>query len=214
MDLAREHGACPGSEDTRYHQGIVPLDTRKIEVDELVPHQDAVDWESLRLDLARYGIRNSTLMALMPAETSAQIANATNGIEPPRSYVSVKQSKDGVLRQVVPEYRRLKNRYELLWDQRSPEGYLKICAVLQKYIDQAISVNTSYNPQHYEDEKIPMSDMLRHVVMFYKYGGKTLYYFNTYDGSGEIDLDRLSQAQPQAQPEVMVDDDSCDSCKI
>lgn len=213
VDLAREFGACPGSSDTRYHQGIVPLDTRKVEVDELVPHQDAVDWASLRSDLIRYGIRNSTLMALMPAETSAQIANATNGIEPPRSYVSVKQSKDGVLKQVVPEYRRLKNRYELLWDQRSPEGYLKICAILQKYIDQAISVNTSYNPQHYEDEKIPMSDMLRHLVMFYKYGGKTLYYFNTYDGSGEIDLDRLNQTPERSQIAVEQEAD-CDSCKI
>jgi ribonucleoside-diphosphate reductase alpha chain len=216
VDLAREHGACPNSSDTKYHQGIVPLDTRKIEVDELVTHEDAVDWESLRLDLVRYGIRNSTLMALMPAETSAQIANATNGIEPPRSYVSVKQSKDGVLKQVVPEYRRLKNKYELLWDQRSPEGYMKICAVLQKYIDQGISVNTSYNPQHYEDEKIPMSDMLRHVVMFYKYGGKQLYYFNTYDGSGEIDLESLNARQGQnlevSQP--MADDADCDSCKI
>ena len=212
VDLAREHGACPGSEDTRYHQGIVPLDTRKPEVDELVPHQDVVDWESLRLDLARYGIRNSTLMALMPAETSAQIANATNGIEPPRSYVSVKQSKDGVLRQVVPEYRRLKNRYELLWDQRSPEGYMKICAVLQKYIDQGISVNTSYNPQHYEDEKIPMSDMLRHLVLAYKWGLKTLYYFNTYDGSGEIDVDRLDQTLPVG--DTVADDADCDSCKI
>ena len=211
VDLARELGACPRSHETKYHDGIVPLDTRKIEVDELVPHQDAVDWARLRQDLARYGIRNSTLMALMPAETSAQIANATNGIEPPRSYVSIKQSKDGVLKQVVPEYRRLKNRYELLWNQRSPEGYLKICAVLQKYIDQGISVNTSYNPQHYEDEKIPMSDMLRHMVLFYKYGGKQLYYFNTYDGSGEIDLDRLTQSLPSTES---AQEDDCDSCKI
>jgi len=216
VDLAREFGACPRSQDTKYHMGIVPLDTRKIEVDELVPHQDVVDWESLRLDLVRYGIRNSTLMALMPAETSAQIANATNGIEPPRNFVSIKQSKDGVLRQVVPEYRRLKNKYELLWNQRSPEGYMKICAVLQKYIDQGISVNTSYNPQHYEDEKIPMSDMLRHLVMFYKYGGKQLYYFNTYDGSGEIDLDALNVRHSQniESTQTTVDEDSCDSCKI
>ncbi len=216
VDLAREHGACPLSSQTKYSDGIVPLDTRKIEVDELVPHQDVVDWPSLRQDLVRYGIRNSTLMALMPAETSAQIANATNGIEPPRSYVSIKQSKDGVLKQVVPEYRRLKNKYELLWDQRSPEGYMKICAVLQKYIDQGISVNTSYNPQHYEDEKIPMSDMLRHLVMFYKYGGKQLYYFNTYDGSGEIDLDALNvrHAQNLEIAPAMADDADCDSCKI
>jgi ribonucleoside-diphosphate reductase alpha chain len=164
----------------------------------------------------KYGIRNSTLMALMPAETSAQISNSTNGIEPPRSYVSIKQSKDGVLKQVVPEYRRLKNKYELLWDQPSPEGYLKICAVLQKYVDQGISVNTSYNPQHYEDEKIPMSDMLKHIIMFYKYGGKQLYYFNTFDGSGEIDLDRLSQKQMLVESVAVSiqDDEDCDSCKI
>jgi ribonucleoside-diphosphate reductase alpha chain len=214
VDLAREQGACPRSNETRYSQGVLPLDTRKLEVDELVPHQDQVDWEGLRHDLREWGIRNSTLMALMPAETSAQIANATNGIEPPRSYVSIKQSKDGVLKQVVPEYRRLKNRYELLWDQKSPEGYLKICAVLQKYIDQGISVNTSYNPQHYEDEKIPMSDMLRHLVMCYRYGIKQLYYFNTYDGSGEIDLDRLAENQLQSQSAEITDDADCDSCKI
>lgn len=215
-DLAREKGACPRSDETRYHNGVLPVDTYKREVDELVAHQDCVDWEGLRQQLRTYGIRNSTLMALMPAETSAQISNATNGVEPPRSYVSVKQSKDGVLRQVVPEYRRLKNRYELLWNQKSPEGYLKIMAVLQKYIDQGISVNTSYNPQHYEDEKIPMSDMLRHLVMFYKYGGKQLYYFNTYDGSGEIDLEKLNikSGQNLEINDTSADDADCDSCKI
>ena len=213
-DLAQEFGACLKSNETKYHEGILPVDTYKHEVDELVPHVDAVDWTGLREQLKRTGIRNSTLMALMPAETSAQISNATNGIEPPRSYVSIKQSKDGVLKQVVPEYRRLKNKYELLWDQKSPEGYLKICAVLQKYIDQGISVNTSYNPQHYEDEKIPLSDMLKHLVMFYKYGGKQLYYFNTYDGSGEIDLDKLSQKQMLTESVNTIDDAECDSCTI
>jgi len=215
-DLAREFGACPKSNETKYHDGILPVDTYKPEVDELVPHQDAVDWNHLRQQLREHGIRNSTLMALMPAETSAQISNSTNGVEPPRSYVSVKQSKDGVLKQVVPEYRRLKNKYELLWDQKSPEGYLKIMAILQKYIDQGISVNTSYNPQHYEDEKIPMSEMLKHMVMFYKYGGKQLYYFNTYDGSGEIDLDKLNQKQMlvEAVDTSLTDDSDCDSCKI
>ena len=217
VDLAKEHGACPASNETRYHSGILPVDTYKREVDELVPHVDAVDWTGLRARLREHGIRNSTLMALMPAETSAQISNATNGIEPPRSYVSIKQSKDGVLKQVVPEFRRLKNKYELLWDQRSPEGYLKIMAVLQKYIDQGISVNTSYNPQHYEDEKIPMSDMLKHMIMFYKYGGKQLYYFNTYDGQGEIDLDKLNQKSVMIESVDMTlqaDDADCDSCKI
>ena len=156
-------------------------------------------------------------MALMPAETSAQISNSTNGVEPPRSYVSIKQSKDGVLKQVVPEYRRLKNKYELLWDQKSPEGYLKIMASLQKYIDQGISVNTSYNPQHFEEEKIPMSDMLKHLIMFYKYGGKQLYYFNTYDGSGEIDVDRMNHKEiiiESIDTSLVADDADCDSCKI
>jgi ribonucleoside-diphosphate reductase alpha chain len=217
VDLAAEYGACPKSNETKYHDGVLPVDTYKREVDELVPHQDCVDWEGLRERLREHGIRNSTLMALMPAETSAQISNSTNGVEPPRSYVSVKQSKDGVLRQVVPEYRRLKNRYELLWNQKSPEGYLNIMAVLQKYIDQGISVNTSYNPQHYEDEKIPMSEMLKHLIMCYKYGLKQLYYFNTYDGSGEIDVDRMSQKSiiiADVDVSLQADDDSCDSCKI
>ena len=218
VGLAQEFGACPKSNETKYHQGILPVDTYKKEVDELVPHKDAVDWKGLRSDLVKYGIRNSTLMALMPAETSAQISNSTNGIEPPRSYVSIKQSKDGVLKQVVPEYRRLKNKYDLLWDQKSPEGYLKICAILQKYIDQGISVNTSYNPQHYDEEQIPMSDMLRHLIMFYKYGGKQLYYFNTYDGSGEIDVDRLNQGKSllieSVDTTLSNDTEDCDSCKI
>jgi ribonucleoside-diphosphate reductase alpha chain len=217
VNLAKEYGACPKSNETRYHDGVLPVDTYKKEVDELVPHQDHVDWAGLREELKQHGIRNSTLMALMPAETSAQISNATNGIEPPRSYVSIKQSKDGVLKQVVPEYRRLKNKYELLWDQRSPEGYLKIMAVLQKYIDQGISVNTSYNPQHYEDEKIPMSEMLKHLIMCYKYGTKQLYYFQTYDGQGEIDIDALGIKHGQKleiELPAVNDDVDCDSCKI
>ena len=217
-DLAKERGACPKSNETKYGDGVLPVDTYKREVDELVPHTDYVDWARLREQLKQYGIRNSTLMALMPAETSAQISNSTNGVEPPRSYVSVKQSKDGVLKQVVPEYRRLKNKYELLWDQRSPEGYLKIMAILQKYIDQGISVNTSYNPHFFDDEKIPMSDMLKHLIMFYKYGGKQLYYFNTHDGSGELDADKLSQGKSMLMESVDVtveqSDDDCDSCKI
>ena len=214
-DLAAEQGACPKSNETKYSDGVLPVDTYKQDVDELVAHCDLVDWAGLREQLQATGIRNSTLMALMPAETSAQISNSTNGIEPPRSYVSIKQSKDGVLKQVVPEYRRLKNKYELLWDQKSPEGYLKIMAILQKYIDQGISVNTSYNPQHFEDEKIPMSDMLKHLIMFYKYGGKQLYYFNTYDGSGEIDIDKMNASQPLMESvNTMTDEEVCDSCAI
>ena len=220
-DLAAEKGACRLSNETKYGQGIVPCDTRKIEVDELVPHQERMDWAGLRKQLAMTGIRNATTMALMPSETSAQIANATNGIEPPRSLISIKQSKDGILKQVVPEYRRLKNKYELLWDQSTPEGYIKIVSVLQKWIDQGISVNTSYNPVFYDDEKIPMSVMLQHLVMFYKYGGKQLYYFNTYDGAGEVDVDKIAQSMLKSEDKTQEDfatqeeyDEYCESCVI
>ena len=207
VDLAEEVGACPKSDETKYHSGIFPIDTYKKDVDELSDPGYKMDWSGLYLKVTDYSIRNSTLMALMPAETSAQISNSTNGIEPPRALVSVKQSKDGIMKQVVPEIKRLKNKYELLWDQKSPEGYLKIMAVLQKFIDQAISVNTSYNPEFYEDGKIPMSEMIGHLLMHYKYGGKTLYYFNTYDGAGEIKVE-----EPLAAGAV--DDADCDSCKI
>jgi len=210
-DLAAEQGAIPGVDETKYGQGITPNQTYKKDLDDLVKHKERMDWKGLRKQLKQTGIRNSTLMALMPSETSAQIANATNGIEPPRSLISVKQSKHGVLKQVVPEFRRLKNKYDLLWDQKSPEGYLKIMAVLQKYIDQGISVNTSYNPQFFEDEKIPMSTLLQHLLMFYKYGGKQLYYFNTFDGQGELDVDKMTE-EPLAQGDI--DDGECESCKI
>ena len=216
-DLAIDKGNIDGIYETKYGDGITPNQTYKQELDELVPHKERQDWEGLREQLKATGIRNSTLMALMPAETSAQISNSTNGIEPPRAFVSVKQSKHGVLKQVVPGYPRLKNKYDLLWSQRSPEGYLKIMAVLQKYIDQGISVNTSYNPEFYEEEKIPMSVMLQHLVMFYKYGGKQLYYFNTFDGQGEIDFDKQNKEELLGRDSFESDDeydDYCDSCTI
>ena len=152
-------------------------------------------------------------MALMPAETSAQISNSTNGIEPPRSFVSVKQSKDGVLKQVVPGFPYYKNKYELLWDQKSPEGYIKIMAVLQKYIDQGISVNTSYNPQFFDDEKIPMSTMLKDLITCYKYGMKQLYYFNTYDGAGD-DINEKQIINLTIPDSYDMQEEDCDSCTI
>jgi ribonucleoside-diphosphate reductase alpha chain len=207
-DIAAERGSIPLNHETKYSLGILPIDTYKKEVDELVPHTERMDWAGLREQLKATGIGNSTLMALMPAETSAQISNSTNGIEPPRALVSYKQSKDGVMAQVVPGYHHLKNKYDLLWDQRSPAGYLKICAVLQKYIDQGISVNTSYNPEHFEDGKVPMSQLITDIVTFYKYGGKQLYYNNTFDGAGEMkeDLPELEAATD--------DPESCESCVI
>jgi len=215
--LAIERGAAPKNNETKYGWGVLPIDTYKKEVDELVPHTERMDWASLRASLKEHGIRNSTLMALMPAETSAQVANATNGIEPPRSLISVKQSKHGVLKQVVPEFRKLKNKYELLWDQKSPEGYLKLVAILQKYIDQSISTNTSYNPTFYEDEKIPMSVMIGHLLLCYKYGIKTLYYFNTYDGQGEVDVSKFVEQKQDFEVknlQLLEDQDACESCTI
>jgi ribonucleoside-diphosphate reductase alpha chain len=215
-DLAAEQGPCTRWQDLKYADGRLPIDTRKLDVDELVPHVERMDWAGLREKIKTTGIRNATVMAIMPAETSAQISNATNGIEPPRSYVSIKQSKHGVLKQVVPEFERLRNQYELLWDQKSPEGYLKLCAVLQKYIDQGISINTSYNPTFYPEEKIPMSEMLKHLLLAYKYGTKQLYYFNTYDGQGEINIKDLSSAEPVVEMLKLASDaeEDCDSCVI
>jgi ribonucleoside-diphosphate reductase alpha chain len=207
-DLALEKGAIPKLMETKYGHGILPIDTYKKDVDSLVKREYTLDWTGLKEQLKETGIRNSTLMALMPSETSSQISNATNGIEPPRAFVSEKQSKDGVLKQVVPSYHRLKNKYDLLWNQESPIGYIKIAAILQKYIDQGISINTSYNPQFFEDEKIPMSVMLQDLLNCYKYGHKQLYYFNTYDGQGELTFadDELKQGE--------LDDEVCDSCTI
>jgi ribonucleoside-diphosphate reductase alpha chain len=207
IDLAQEKGMIEKAKETKYYLGQLPIDTYKKEVDELADPVYYKDWDALRSKAQVYGTRNSTLMALMPAETSAQISNSTNGIEPVRSLVSVKQSKDGVLKQVVPEIKKLKKKYDLLWDQVSPEGYIKIVSVLQKFIDQGISVNTSYNPKFYDEEQIPMSTMLQHLLMFYKYGGKQLYYFNTNDGAGEYDA-----GTPIAQGDV--DDEDCEACKI
>jgi len=207
MEIAEEKGACLLSNETKYASGKLPNDTYKGAVDNLVKRKSTLPWDSLRSALVEHGIRNSTLMALMPAETSAQISNSTNGIEPPRALVSYKQSKDGVMAQVVPGYHHLKNKYDLLWDQTSTEGYLKICAILQKYIDQGISVNTSYNPIHYEDNKVPMSIMIKDLVMAYQFGLKQLYYFNTNDGSEDIKDDL-----PMLPSET--DDEDCDSCTI
>jgi len=210
-DLAIEKGAIPGIFETKYGLGITPNMTYKKDVDTLVPNKERMDWVGLRKQLKETGIRNSTLMALMPSETSSQVSNSTNGIEPPRAFVSSKQSKHGVLKQVVPGYPRLKNKYDLLWDQKSPEGYLKIVAVLQKYIDQAISVNTSYNPKHFENEEIPMSVLLKDILFFYKMGGKNLYYNNVMDGQGEQDVTRTPEL---SKTDLDNQDENCESCVI
>ncbi len=213
-DIAKEKGKIPLNNETKYGSGTLPIDTYKSAIDNLIEHSERLPWDALRSQLKDTGIRNSTLMALMPAETSAQISNSTNGIEPPRALVSYKQSKDGVLAQVVPGYHHLKNKYDLLWDQKSPDGYLKICAILQKYVDQGISVNTSYNPEHFDDNKIPMSAMIQDLVTAYKFGLKQLYYFNTFDGAGEMKEDLPSAVEDAANVMSNYDDEDCESCKI
>ena len=210
-NLAVEKGKMIYNTDTKYSQGILPIDTYKEAIDNLIAHRERLPWKDLRKQLRETGIRNSTLMALMPAETSAQISNSTNGIEPPRALVSYKQSKDGVMAQVVPGYHHLKNKYDLLWEQQSPEGYLSICGILQKYIDQGISVNTSYNPENYEDNKIPMSVMIQDLFTAYKLGLKQLYYFNTFDGAGEMKED---EHHTYDSGTTQIEEEDCDSCTI
>lgn len=215
VQLAKEKGRCAGFDNLKYAKGILPIDTYKSDIDELVSSELKQDWETLRKDIAQYGIRNATTMALMPAETSAQISNSTNGIEKPRSLVSRKVSKDGILKQVVPDISKLKNKYDLLWEQNDNIGYLQICGVLQKYIDQSISANTSYNPEKYPDGKLPMSVLLTELLYSYKMGLKNLYYHNTNDGSDEVDVDKmLEEPKELVLPEIAIGEDDCDSCKI
>ena len=202
VNLAKEYGACPLFNETNYAKGILPIDTYKADLDKFCTEPLHYDWDALRADIVQYGLRNSTLSALMPSETSSQIANATNGIEPPRGLVTIKQSKDGILKQVVPEFERLKNQYETLWQMGGNDGYLKLVGVMQKFVDQAISANTSYDPKRFDGGRVPMNQMLKDLLSAYKYGVKTLYYHNTRDGAD----DRQSDLQ----------DDDCvgGACKI
>lgn len=189
MNLAKEQGACELFNETTYSQGILPIDTYKKDIDSLTNEPLHYDWEKLRKDIQEYGLRNSTLTALMPSETSSQISNATNGIEPPRGYISIKASKDGILKQVVPDYEHIGKNYELLWDIPNNEGYLQLVGIMQKFVDQAISSNTNYDPKRFEDGKVPMKVLLKDLLTAYKYGLKTLYYQNTRDGAGDSQED-------------------------
>ena len=215
-NLAKEKGACGWSHRTKYHHGILPIDTYKSDVDGLVPNNLSLDWEALRADCIKYGVRNSTLSAQMPSESSSVVCNATNGIEPPRGYLSVKKSKKGPLTQIVPSYQTLKQYYTLLWDMKSNEGYINIVAVMQKFFDQAISGNWSYNPKNYPDGEVPVSVMVNDWLTSYKMGWKTSYYQNTYDTSndgGEEELKEETMEDILAEVE-MEDDETCDSCAI
>lgn len=199
--LAKEQGACPAFNETTYSQGILPIDTYKKDLDQICQEPLHLDWETLRGEITTHGLRNSTLTALMPSETSSQIANATNGIEPPRGLVSIKASKDGILKQVVPEIATLKDQYELLWQMPNNDGYLKLVAIMQKFVDQSISANTNYDPVRYEGGRVPMKILLKDLLNAYKLGVKTLYYHNTRDGANDAQAD-------------MEDDCAGGACKI
>ncbi|SEG23946.1 class 1a ribonucleoside-diphosphate reductase subunit alpha [Marinobacterium lutimaris] len=181
--LAKEKGPCPKFNETTYAQGLLPIDTYKRDVDSFCEEPLHYFWETLREDIREFGLRNSTLTALMPCETSSQITNSTNGIEPPRGFVSVKSSKDGIMKQVVPEYLELKDDYELLWSIPNNDGYLQLVGIMQKFVDQSISANTNYDPTKFPGEKVPMKQLLKDLLTAYKYGVKTLYYHNTRDGA-------------------------------
>ena len=184
-DIAKEKGKCEGFERTKYAEGLLPIDHYKKEIDEIVPHKQRMAWESLRKDIAKYGLRHSTLSAQMPSESSSVVSNETNGIEPPRAMLQIKKSKKGPLKQIAPGFPKLKNDYTLLWDMPSNQGYINVVAMMQKYFDQAISGNWSYNPLQFENNEVPLSVMAQDMLTAYKYGWKTSYYQNTYDFKGE-----------------------------
>ena len=236
--LAEERGACEGFERTKYADGLLPIDTYKKDIDKLVPHKTRYAWEALRKDIAKHGLRHSTLSAQMPSESSSVVSNETNGIEPPRALLSIKKSKKGPLKQIVPGFPKLKNAYTLLWDMKSNEGYINIVAMMQKYFDQAISGNWSYNPLNYENNEVPLSVMANDLLTSYKYGWKTSYYQNTYDFKGEeedvqpagidttestesedVELEQLTTVNGHANGSGKAavadsDDEHCDACAI
>jgi ribonucleoside-diphosphate reductase alpha chain len=211
--LAQEQGKCGYFDRTKYADGILPIDTYKKDVDEVVPNDLSLDWGALREDIRTYGLRNSTLSAQMPSESSSVVSNATNGIEPPRDYLSTKKSKKGPLKQIVPAYQSLKQHYTLLWDMQNNDGYVKVVAVMQKFFDQAISGNWSYNPENYPDNEVPVSVMANDLLTTYKYGWKTSYYQNTYDNkTDEIEIPESNNISNLL--ENLSNATECDACAI
>jgi ribonucleoside-diphosphate reductase alpha chain len=215
--IASEKGACEYYDRTKYSKGILPIDTYKKDVDTIVPNTLKCDWDKLRTRIKVHGLRHSTLTAQMPSESSSVVSNATNGIEPPRDYLSVKKSKKGTLKQVVPQYSMLKNSYTLLWDMKDNDGYIKVVAVMQKFFDQAISGNWSYNPENYDNGEVPVSVMAKDLLNTYKYGWKTSYYQNTMDGKTEDVVKDENSAMNEYVPPMMDspnDEEDCDACAI
>jgi len=229
-NIAKEKGKCEAFDRTKYADGQLPIDHYKKEVDEIVPHKQRMAWESLRKDIAKYGLRHSTLSAQMPSESSSVVSNETNGIEPPRALLSIKKSKKGPLKQIAPGFPKLKNDYTLLWDMPGNEGYINVVAMMQKYFDQAISGNWSYNPTHFENNEVPLSVMANDMLTAYKLGWKTSYYQNTYDFKGDdedvqpagiatqLEDDGedviLEPENPVEQISTTADDGECDACTI
>ena len=214
--LAKEKGKCGYYDRTKYADGILPIDTYKSEVDQIAGGLNC-DWDSLRSSIAEHGLRHSTLSAQMPSESSSVVSNETNGIEPPRDYLSIKKSKKGPLKQIVPQYNKLKNNYTLLWDMKSNEGYIHVVAVMQKFFDQAISGNWSYNPENYPENKIPVSVMAGDFLTTYKYGWKTSYYQNTYDSKTDEVEDKVEDeksVEDLLQEILNQEEEACDSCAI
>jgi ribonucleoside-diphosphate reductase alpha chain len=213
--IAIERGPCTDYNRTKYFQGLLPIDTYKKDVDEISSIELQHDWETLRKSISEYGLRHSTLSAQMPSESSSVVSNATNGIEPPRGYLSIKKSKKGPLKQIVPQYQTLKSNYTLLWDMPDNTGYINIVAVMQKFFDQAISGNWSYNPSHYDDNEVPTSVMAQDLLRTYKYGWKTSYYQNTYDNKTDESKEDSTKSELESLVcDIMNSDDDCESCKI
>ena len=213
--IAKEKGKCGYFDRTKYSEGILPIDTYKQDIDELVPNELTHDWASLRLSIQQHGLRHSTLSAQMPSESSSVVSNETNGIEPPRDFLSIKKSKKGPLKQIVPQYSTLKNNYTLLWDMKSNEGYINVVAVMQKFFDQAISGNWSYNPENYPDNEVPVSVMAQDFLTTYKYGWKTSYYQNTYDSkTDDVTEEKRQSIEDLLHDILQAEEEDCDSCKI
>ena len=215
--LAQEKGACEAFPRTKYADGILPIDTYKKDIDEICDPTLNYDWDFLRLSIKEHGLRHSTLSAQMPSESSSVVSNATNGVEPPRGYLSTKKSKKGPLKQIVPQYGSLKSNYTLLWDMKDNDGYIKILSVMQKFFDQAITGNWSYNPENYADNEVPVSVMAGDLLKTYKYGWKTSYYQNTYDiksDEPQLTEERKESIQDLLSQILETEEDDCDSCKI
>jgi ribonucleoside-diphosphate reductase alpha chain len=212
--IAKEKGWCHDFGRTKYADGILPIDTYKNDVDEVSSQELVHDWESLRASISTHGLRHSTLSAQMPSESSSVVSNATNGIEPPRDYLSIKKSKKGPLKQIVPQYGSLKNNYTLLWEMESNRGYINIVAVMQKFFDQAISGNWSYNPENYPDNEVPVSIMAQDFLTTYKYGWKTSYYQNTND----MKTDEVEEEKPNLNNLLedlsTAEEGECESCAV